>query len=467
MEKLSFREQLAYGCGDFASVLFWQTFMKYLPFYYTDVFGLSAAALGSMLLFSRVFDGVNDPLVGVWADRTDTRWGKFRPFILFGALPFVLFGVLTFTTPALGASGKIIWAYVTYNGLMILYTVVNIPYTAMLGVLSDDPAVRTRLSSIKFMFAFSAGMVISATLLPLARLLGDHGTNPQKGWQLSFVVVGIVALAFFLMTFLGTRERIKSTEDFGSSISKDLKLLVTNKAWLLLLATTLTFILFVSTRSSVFAHYFKYYVYDGRPDQVKELFGVGFTFDGLVSVFNAGGQACSVLGVLCTAALAHRFSKRKLFFVFFALANLATAAYFITPPHQINLLFILDVLGSATSAPIPVLLWAMYADAADYGEYKTGRRTTALVFSASTMGQKMGWAIGGYFAFQLLASVGFQANIAPNIAVKESLVLLMSLVPALIGVVSMVIFRFYPLTDQAVTRIAQELKQRRDNIPNT
>src|SRR5690606_4143373 len=127
-------------------------------------------------------------------------------------------------------SGKIIWAYVTYNGLMILYTVVNIPYTAMLGVLSDDPAVRTRLSSIKFMFAFSAGMVISATLLPLARLLGDHGTNPQKGWQLSFVVVGIVALAFFLMTFLGTRERIKSTEDFGSSISKDLKLLVTNKA---------------------------------------------------------------------------------------------------------------------------------------------------------------------------------------------------------------------------------------------
>lgn len=461
-QRLSLREQLAYGCGDFASVLFWQTFMKYLPFYYTDVFGLSAAALGSMLLFSRVVDGINDPLVGVWADRTVSRWGKFRPFILFGAVPFVIFGVLTFTTPALDPTGKLLWAYVTYNGLMILYTVVNIPYTAMLGVMTSDPAARTRLSSIKFMFAFSAGMVISATLLPLARALGNGGENPQQGWQLSFVVVGAVALVFFLITFLGTRERVAPQEDPDASIARDLKLLLTNKAWLLLLATTLTFILFVATRSSIFAHYFKYYVFDGHPEQSRELFSVAFTFDGLVSAFNAGGQAVSVLGVLLTATFAPRCPKRPLFVVLFSIAILATASYFVIPPDQINLLFIFDLLGSASSAPLPVLLWAMYADAADYGEHRSGRRTTGLVFSASTMGQKVGWALGGYFAFRLLGSVGFQANVVPSAAVKESLVLLMSLAPSAIGVASIAIFLFYPLTDQKVAQITSELAVRRN-----
>lgn len=459
--RLPLREQLAYGCGDFASVLFWQTFMKYLPFFYTDVFGLSAAALGSMLLFSRVLDGVNDPMIGIWADRTETRWGKFRPFILFGSIPFVIFGVLTFTTPDLDTTGKVIWAYVTYNGLMILYTVVNIPYTAMLGVMTESPAARTRLSSIKFMFAFSAGMVISATLLPLARFLGNDGANPQRGWQLSFVIVGLVAFAFFLITFLGTKERIKPQEDANASILRDFRLLLTNKAWLLLLATTLTFILFVATRSSVFAHYFKYYVFDGHPEETRMLFGVALTFDGLVSTFNTVGQALSVVGVLLTATIADKFPKRPLFVGFFSLAILATASYFVIPPDQVNLLLIMDALGSASSAPLPVLLWAMYADTADYGEWKTGRRTTGLVFSASTMGQKIGWAVGGYFAFQLLGSVGFVANVAPSEAVKESLVLLMSLAPAGIGLVSIAIFLFYPLNDGRVAEIAEALKERR------
>lgn len=460
-QRLPLREQLAYGCGDFASVLYWQTFMKYLPFYYTDVFGLSAAALGSMLLFSRIFNGLSDPVVGVWADRTDTRWGKFRPFILFGMVPFVILGVLTFTTPSLDPSGKLVWAYLTYNALMIFYTIVNIPYTAMLGVLTPRPAERTKLSSIKFIFAFSAGMVISATLLPIARALGDDGTNPQKGWQLTFVLVGLVALVFFVLTFLGTKERVTPTVDKGASVLGDLRLLVTNKAWLLLLATTLTFILFVATRSSIFAHYFKYYVFDGDTEGTRLLFGVPLAFDGLVSAFNTGGQALSVAGVLLTASLADRLPKRPLFIAFFMMSILATASYFVIAPSQVNLLFVMDVLGSLTSAPLPVLLWAMYADTADYGEWKTGRRTTGLIFSASTMGQKIGWAVGGYFAFELLSGVGFVANVVPSDAVKESLVLLMSLVPSLLGIGSILIFLFYPLSDKRVAEIALELKARR------
>lgn len=460
-EELPLRQQLAYGCGDFASVLYWQTFMKYVPFFYTDVFGLSAAALGSLLLFSRVFNGLSDPVVGMWADRTETRFGKFRPFILFGCVPFVVVGVLTFTTPALGQVGKLIWAYVTFNALMLLYTVVNIPYTAMLGVLSESSSVRTRLSSIKFMFAFSAGMLVSAILLPLASVLGKNGEDPARGWQLSFVVIGLLALAFFLATFFGTRERVTPRPDADASILRDLKLLVTNEAWLLLLATTLTFILYVAVRSSVFTHYFKYYVLAGDTSKQVPFFGVPLAFDGLVSVFNTGGQACSVLGVLLTATIAPKFKKRVLFVVFFSLSILSTAVYYVIPPDQISLLFLFDILGSATSAPLSVLLWAMYADATDYGEWKTGRRTTGLVFSASTMGQKLGWAFGGFFAFQLLSQVGFVANVTPSAAVKDSLVLLMSLAPSALGILSIVIFLFYPLSDGRVAEITADLQKRR------
>jgi len=460
-DKLPLRETLAYGCGDFASVLYWQTFMKYLPFFYTDVFGLSAAALGGMLLFSRILNGLSDPVIGVWADRTSTRWGKFRPFILFGCVPFVVVGVLTFTTPAMGPAGKVIWAYATYNLLMLLYTVVNIPYTAMLGVMSANPAARTRLSSVKFMFAFSAGMVISAVLLPLASFLGAGGENPQRGWQLSFVLVGLVALGFFLLTFFGTKERVAPAKESQVSVLEDLRLLVTNRAWLLLLATTFTFILYVALRSSIFAHYFKYFVFEGDTQKEVLLLGVPLNFDGLVSVFNTGGQACSVLGVFLTATLASKFPKKPTFVIFFAIAILSTAAYFVIPREQIFWLFFFEMLGPFASAPLPVLLWAMYADTADYGEWKSGRRTTGLVFSASTMGQKMAWAFGGFFAFQLLASVGFRANVEPSPAVQESLVLLMSLAPSALGILSIVIFLFYPLDDRRVAEIEADLKARR------
>ncbi|MCF3650227.1 MFS transporter [Synoicihabitans lomoniglobus] len=461
--KLPLREKLAYGCGDFASVLFWQTFMRYLPFFYTDVFGLTAAMLANLLLFSRVLDGVSDPVIGMWADRTESKWGKFRPFILFGCMPFAIFGVLTFTTPDLGDNGKIIWAFVTYNGLMLLYTLVNIPYTAMLGVMTTNSVERTRLSSIKFIFAFAAGTVISATLLPMVSALGGAEGNPQQGWQTAFIIVGIVAVAFFLITVFGTKERIKPTPDPEATVGKDIKMLLGNNAWVLLLATTLTFILFVAVRSSVSTHYYKYYVFDGNTDVANKLslFGNMLNFDNMVSAFNTGGQLVSMAGVLVTAMIAKNFRKGPLYITFFVLAIIATASFYVVPADQIETLFILDLLGSAASAPLPVLLWAMYADTADYGEWKNGRRTTALVFSASTMGQKVGWAVAGYIAFMMLSGVGFEANTIPSDDVKHSLVLLMSLAPAALGILSIVIFKFYPLTDQKMAGIEADLDARR------
>lgn len=457
--KLRLKEKLAYGCGDFASCLYWRTFMVFLPIFYTDVFGITAAAVGTMLLVSRIWDGVNDPVIGMLADRTESRFGKFRPYLIYGCVPFAVLGVLTFTTPDFATSGKLIWAYITYNGLMMLYTVVNIPYTAMLGVMTTTAAERTQLSSIKFVFAFSAGIVVSATLLPLVDFLGAG--NAQRGWQLAFVVYGIVAVGFFLITGFGTRERIKPVPDKNTSIFRDLKFVVTNKAWVLLTATTLTWILFVGMRSSVSAHYFKYYIYNGTPEASLPFLGFNFTLTGLLSAFTTLGQSASVVGVLLTSVLSVRFAKRPLFLVLYSISILCTASYYFLPAGELGAIFAIEVLGNLAGAPLPVLLWAMYADTADYGEWRSGRRTTALVFSASTMSQKVGWALAAFVALHLMSFAGFTANVVPTIEVKNSIVQLMSLLPAGFGILSIILFLLYPLTDKRVNEINEELKARR------
>ena len=458
-EKLPLREKLAYGCGDFASCLYWRTFMVFLPIFYTDVFGITAAAVGTMLLISRIWDGINDPIIGMLADRTESRFGKFRPYVIYGCVPFAVLGVLTFTTPDFATSGKLIWAYVTYNGLMMLYTLVNIPYTAMLGVMTTTAAERTQLSSMKFVFAFSAGIVVSATLLPLVDVLGAG--NPQRGWQLAFVVYGLVAIGFFLITGFGTRERVKPIPDKNTSVFRDIKYVITNRAWVLLTATTLTWILFIGMRSSVSAHYFKYYIYNGTPDASLPFLGFNFTLTGLLSAFTTVGQTASVIGVLLTSVLSVRFAKRPLFLTLFTISIVCTASYYFLQPGELGMIFAIEILGNLSGAPLPVLLWAMYADTADYGEWRNGRRTTALVFSASLMSQKIGWALAAFVALHLMSFAGFQANIIPTTEVKDSIVLLMSMMPAALGVLSVIIFLFYPLTDKRVAEINEELEARR------
>ncbi|MBN1893542.1 MFS transporter, partial [bacterium] len=242
--KLKLTEKISYGFGDLASVLYWQTFMLYFTYFYTDVFMIPAATAAALFLFSRIWDGVNDPLMGILADRTKTRWGHFRPFLLWLCVPFAVIGVFTFTVPNFGPTGKLIWAYITFNAMMMIYTAINIPYTALLGVISPDSNERTTVSSVKFLFAFAAGIIVSATLLPMVKAFGKG--NEPKGWQMSFIIYGIAAILFFLIAFRGTRERVQPPKEQKSSVKKDLYELVTNKPWLILLATTITFILFVA-----------------------------------------------------------------------------------------------------------------------------------------------------------------------------------------------------------------------------
>jgi GPH family glycoside/pentoside/hexuronide:cation symporter len=457
MQKLSIKEKAGYGFGDLASVLYWQTISAYLLYFYTDVFGITAAAAGTMILMSRLWDGVNDPMMGIIADRTNTRWGKFRPYLLWMAIPLAVVGVMTFTTPDLSPTSKLIYAYVTYNLLMMFYTAINIPYSSLLGVITPDPIERTSVSSYKYVFAYISGTIVSAFALPLTAFFGNG--NEAKGWQMTMTVFGIAAVIFFFITFVSTKERVHPPKAQKTSIRQDLRDLFSNGPWVLLLFTTLIMILFVATRMSVTAHYFKYYV----GDQQAAIFGKTYTFGfiELTSAFNAIGQWLAILGVIATNFLVKKVGKKPAFLALFVTAVISTAAFFVFKPEDVILMFVFQMIGSFAGGPLSPVIWAMYADTADYSEWKTGRRATGLVFSASTMSQKFGWAISSFVAGMLLSAFGFQANVAQNPEVLFGLKSLMSIIPSAAAIVAIVLILFYKLDEKMMSQIEADLNERR------
>jgi|CZKI01.1.fsa_nt_gi GPH family glycoside/pentoside/hexuronide:cation symporter len=463
-ERLKMREKFSYGFGDLASVLYWQTISMFLAYFYTDVFGIAAASAGTLILLSRSTDAFFDPLMGMIADRTQTRWGKFRPYLLWCCVPMAVMGVLTFTVPDLATPGKLIWAYITFNALMLVYTAINIPYTAMLGVISPNPNERTTLSSIKFVGAFSANIIISGTMLPMVKMLG--GQNAARGWQLSFVAIGVASIVFFLIVFLNTRERVVPPKAQKTSMARDLGDLFTNVPWIILLFTTITFILFVSLRLIVTVYYFKYYVSDQTITLPSFLPKIGGTqvwhMEGLVSWFGTTGQFAALAGVMLVPFFARITGRKIAFICLFIVAIACTAGTYLFRPDQLLQIFGLNILGSVTGGPLSALLWAMYADTADYAEWKRGRRATGLVFSASIFSTKQGWSLGSWIALVLMSSVGFVANAVQTQQSLNGLVKLMSVYPAAIGVLSLLILTiFYPLNEKRMSAIAAELKQRR------
>jgi len=457
VQKLSLKEKIGYGFGDLASVLFWQTIMVYLLFFYTDVFGLAAAAAGTMIAISRILDAFFDVGIGMVADRTNTRWGKFRPYLLWMAVPLSIAAVLAFTTPDFSDTGKLIYAYATFILFMFLYSAINIPYTSLLGVISGNSSERTSAASFKFIGAYIAGFIVSATALPMAKYFGQG--NDGKGWQITMAIYGVAAVFFFLITFLSTRERIQPIAKEKTSMRRDLADLKNNMPWLLLFIVTILFILFVCIRMSVTAHYFKYYI----GEQDVTLFGTTYRygFEVLASVFNAVGQGFAILGVILVPWFSRLFDKKRAIIILFVVAMICTGSYYFLSPENLVLIFILQAIGSLTGGPISTLLWAMYADTADYSEWKTGRRATGLVYSASIMSNKIGWAVGAMIAGWLLAVAGFQANVVQNVDVQNGLKAMMSVIPVAAGVLALIVLFFYRLDDSTMKTIGADLEARR------
>ncbi|HVO75863.1 MAG TPA: MFS transporter [Ignavibacteriaceae bacterium] len=457
-QKLTFREKLGYGCGDLASVLFWQTIMVYLLFFYTDVFGLTAAAAGIMFFVSRILDAFFDVVIGMTADRTISRWGKFRPYILWGAVPLAVAAVLAFTTPGFGDTGKLVYAYITFILFMFLYSTVNIPYTALLGIIHNDPVERTSAASFKFVGAYLAGFIVSATALPFAKYFGNG--NQGKGWQTTMIIYGIAAVIFFIITFLSTHERIQPIIKEKTSIKNDLKDLSKNQPWIILFIVTILFILFWSIRLGVTAHYFKYYV----GEQEFSFFGKTYKygFEVFASAFNTIGQAFSLVGVLLVPWFSKIFGTKKSTIILFVGSMIFTGCFIFFKPEDLWWIFSFQALGSLVGGPVSTLLWVMYADTADHSEWKTGRRATGLVFSASIMSNKMGWAIGSMVAGLILASTGFIANVAQNVTVLNGLKAMMSVIPLGAGIIALILLVFfYKLDEPIMKKVKADLEERR------
>lgn len=442
--RLSFREKFAYGLGDTASNFFFQAFNLFLFYYYTDVFGIPAVAVGTMMLFTRVLDAVTDPLMGILADRTNTRWGKFRPWILWGAIPYGLLGYLMFANPDLGDSGKLIYAYVTYSLMWLAYTVVNIPYSALMGVMSPSSEDRTSLSTYRFVCAFAAAFLIGGFTLPLKDLLG--GDNPADGFRYTMAIFAVISVALFFYTFSQTKERVQPPPQQDASLKKDFLGLLANRPWLVLFVAAFLTLTNVGVRNGAGIYYFKYCV----GDEAK------------FSLFAMLGTLAFIGGALSTKLFTKFFSRRSLMISLTAANAVTMGAFYFVDPQNIVLLHALNIIGSFLVGPTPAIVWSMYADTADYGEWKTKRRTTGLVFSAAVFAQKMGMAIGSAMMGWILAYCGFVANTTQTPTALGGIMILFSLLPAAFALLSGLAIFFYPLDEPEVRQIEQELAARKE-----
>jgi GPH family glycoside/pentoside/hexuronide:cation symporter len=461
-QKLKLKEKIGYGFGDAASSMFWKLFSMYLMFFYTDIYGIPAALVGTMFLVTRIWDAAFDPFVGILGDRTETRWGKFRPYLLWMALPFGIIGVLTFTTPSFGPSGKVIYAFVTYSLMMMVYSMINVPYASLMGVMTSDGKERTTLATFRFIFAFGGSLLVLALAEPLVDIfskLGKGGENLQLGWQLAAIVFAIIAIVFFLFTFLWTRERIKPVT-VKTSLKKDLNDMLHNSPWFILLGAGVSVIFFNSIRDGAAIYYFKYYI---QGQSAFSINAINLTIT-LSSLYFVLGQAANIIGVILAKPVSDRIGKKYTFLYAMIFASVFSVAFYWLDRESVSLIFVFQFLISISAGIIFPLVWSMYADTADYSEWKTGRRATGLVFSASSMSQKFGWTLGGALAGWLLGYYGFKANVVQTVEAQTGIRMMLSFFPA-IGTILGAFFMFiYPLNERTMTKISGELAERRESV---
>lgn len=575
-EFVPFKEKIAFSIGDFAFNLFWMTFIYFQSFFYTDIFGLPASVVGTMFLITKLWDAVNDPIMGIIADRTETKWGKYRPFILWLAIPLGVVGTAAFFTPPFGMTGKIIYAYVTYTLMMMCYTAINIPYSSLMGVISPNSKERTKISSYRFAFAFAGGIFIQALTLPLLNIYGggDHsvmeanlvaaqnkfaqeivieekgqgaarldviinqkdikegglfaifkkGTkkkftkqkaiiinteeflakldtnyksiinkteerhflsrpddhrlafikgfqqqsltlqqmfpdidfnntevrirtiNQRKGYFRTVATYALIAVIILFITFAGTNERVQPPKNQQTTIKRDIKNVISTKPWVIVALINLFSFIMIVVRNGSIMYYFTYYL-------DKQLIAGAFMM--IMSIFN-------ILGALATDWLTELLGgKKNTFAITMGITTGLLALFYFLPPSAILTMFILQIIIGFLTGPQAAITWAMYADTADYSEWKDGTRATGLFFSASTFAQKMGVTMGGAIIGWVLAIFGYQAHVVQTPEAIVGIKLLMSFIPAIACLISVVFVLFYDLNDEKMEMIGKELEARR------
>lgn len=472
--KAGLSEKIGYGFGDMSSSMFWKIFSYYLPFFYSNIFGLSLAHAGTLVLVTKLYDAVSDPVMGLIADRTNTRWGKYRPYLLWIAIPFAVAGVLAFFTPQTdNYTFKHVYAYVTYILMMTVYTAINVPYGAMLGVMTDDSREKSVFSSFRMFFAFIGSFIAMGSFEPLLKLRQSIlGTLPAEwtladstpaDWTIAVSVIGIVCAVLFILSFVMTRERVTEAEmakepvreNFDetakTSVAEDLKALVANGPWWMLLGGGIAILLFNCVRGGAAAYYF------------ADVLGTNAIFT--LALFLTVGEISQLVGVVVTVPVSEKIGKKATFLlVLVAVTVLSVIVAFLpeTPAGMWALLVsqILICIAIGINSP---LLWSMFADVADYSELKNGRASTGLIFSSSSMAQKFGAAFGSAIVLWVLMAFGYD-NAKGAVQTPEALATikaLISWIPAIGSAAGIAIMLGYPLTDKKMSEIRQELSKKR------
>ena len=457
--RTSFAEKVGYGFGDMSSSMFWKIFSYYLPFFYSNIFGLRLDQVALLLVITRIWDAVSDPMMGILADRTHTRWGKYRPYLLLMAAPFALCGILLFTTPNASPTVKLVWAYVTYILMMTVYTGINVPYGAMLGVMTDDSDTKTVLSSFRMFFAYGGSFIALFCWEPLCNALGGYDTS--AGWQHAMFVIATACLILFLLCFGLTREKLHTVSTV--SVGSDLKSLLRNGPWWILIGAALCSNLFCTIRGIVVAYYFSDVI---GADVHLSLGGWSFLF--YAGLFLSIGEVCNMIGVALAVPLAAKLGKKATYMLSFASLIVLSILFFYVPVSGTGYwwMLVLQVLVSICTGVLFPMVWSMYADVSDFAENRDGSASTGLIFSSSSMAQKFGGAFGGAAVMWLLAAFGYDTT-AGAVQTPEAingLKLLMSWIPAAVAALAVVIVFFYPLTHEKMEKIQAELAEKRDSL---
>ena len=449
--QLSLKEKIGYGLGDTASNLYFKFFEVFLVYYYTDIFGLNPAVMGTMFLVANLWDAVNDPIMGAIADRTNTSKGKYRPYLLWFAIPYGITGWLIFANFDFLADpgNKVIYAYATFILFKMIYTAINVPYSAMMGVISPNAEDRQELGRFRFLGAFGGGFLIFLSVRPLVEFLGKG--NESLGFQLTMGIFGVLSIICFYICYKTTQERIKPQENNDSvSLGEDMKFLVKNVPWLIMFVAGILTLTNVVLRGAVTIHYCEYYL-GWNSDKV--LWWMDMT-----TLFLSSGTLAFIAGCYMTKWVLARFTKKHSLIVLTTLNALGIFAFFIVPAEAITTIFVLNLFCSFVAGPTPAIVWALYTDVADYGEWKFGRRATGLVFSAAQFAQKMGITIAGAASGYLLEGFGYIANQEQTPEALLGIRIIFCILPGSLALANGLLLILYPLSQEKTEQIHAELE---------
>ncbi len=472
-QPLSIKEKIGYSLGDLSANLVFQTLITYLAYFYTDIYGLEADDATAIIFFVGTAAAIGfNPIVGALADRTNSKWGKFRPWILWTAIPLGVTSVLAFTTPDFSYNGKVIYAVITYTLLLLLYAGSNLPYSALSGVITGDMKERNSISAYRFVAVMFAQFFVQVFMLPIIMYAGDG--DKAMGIEITMTWLAVVGTILLLITFITTKERIVPTQEQSSSLLEDIKDLIKNIPWVIMLTVTTLLFITLSMKGGAYVYYFENYVSkNSLSDFISPILdflsniGIDFFGNDPVSagfgLFNAGGIIFMIIGIGLSKMLADQYGKRNVFGFFLFISTLFILVFYMLSPESIGLIFGAQIFhGFFYGITIP-LLWAMIADVADYSEWKNNRRATAIIFSAMMVGLKLGLSIGGALVAQILGNYGYEPNIA--LEQTESAILgtkmLVSIYPSIPFLLATGLLFFYVIDKNLEDKIEEDLSKRR------